>query len=97
MFKADADPLATGVPMADYRLYLLDRQGRISRAVPLDCETDDQAVDQVHAFPHDQGKELWQRDRLVDRFVPGRPSPGPGIRPDRSPETLISDRDRIRG
>jgi hypothetical protein len=39
------DPVATGVPMADYRLYLLDRQGRISRAVQLVCETDDQAVD----------------------------------------------------
>ncbi len=58
--------------MADYRLYLLNLQGHIDRAVPLMCETDDQAVDEARAFPHAQGKELWRRDRLVRRFDASR-------------------------
>ena len=60
--------------MADYRLYLLNRQGRISRALPLVCETDDHAVDQVYAYPHTDGMELWQLDRLVRKFAPHRSS-----------------------
>lgn len=72
--------------MADYRLYLLNGQGRISRALPLACETDDQAVDEVHTYPHDHGMELWQLDRFVRKFAPNPPPSTPIVRPDDSSE-----------
>ncbi len=68
--------------MADYRLYLLNRQGRISRALPLVCESDDHAVEEVFAYPHNDGMELWQLDRLVRKFAPNPSSVEAGARPD---------------
>lgn len=51
--------------MRGYRLYLLDRAGRILRALE-DCfDTEGAALAWAHEVAHDHGKELWQGGRLV--------------------------------
>ena len=59
--------------MSDYRLYLFNQRGGIQRAVAVDCESDDEAVDAARAehWPHQV--EIWRRGRLVSLLVP--PSP----------------------
>jgi hypothetical protein len=55
--------------MADYYLYLLDRNGRIVRRIDLQgCASDDHARDLAAAHPHHGGMELWQGDRLVQTY-----------------------------
>jgi hypothetical protein len=55
--------------VADYYLYLLDRNGRIGRRVELQgCTDDDHARDVAAAYPHQGGMELWLKDRLVETY-----------------------------
>jgi hypothetical protein len=55
--------------MADYFLYLLDRQGRIIRRIELrDCVDDARARDLAAAYRHQAGMELWQGGRLVETY-----------------------------
>ena len=56
--------------MADYRLYLLDPEGRISRSIELQRETDAEALREAASHAHTHGMELWQRDRRVRTFKP---------------------------
>lgn len=57
--------------MADYRLYLLDAEGRIrSRLELLDIATDADAIREAEAQREGQGAELWERGRIVRRFSP---------------------------
>ncbi len=58
-----------GKVVADYYLYLLDQRGRITRRIDLpDCLSDDHARELAAAHPHPSGRELWQRDRLVESY-----------------------------
>ncbi|MBS0642855.1 MAG: hypothetical protein U1E70_11595 [Acetobacteraceae bacterium] len=52
--------------MAEYRLYLLDVQGRIVKATPADCDSDEEALRTAEAMLRSgQAIEVWQRDRRV--------------------------------
>ena len=53
--------------MTDYRLYFLDGQGRITRAVDVDCGGDAQALEKAEGLTKGQPGELWQRARLVGK------------------------------
>ena len=55
--------------MVGYRLYCLDRAGRIDLADWLDAADDDDAIDQARSLKNGARMcELWQRDRLVTNF-----------------------------
>ena len=60
--------------MADYYLYLLDKNGSIRHRLDLAlCRDDDHARDVAAAYPHDHGMELWREGRLVETYDhPGR-------------------------
>jgi len=51
--------------MSHYRLYLLDKDGHFVRAVDLDCQDDEEALERVAAHKHRHGMELWQGSRQV--------------------------------
>jgi len=56
--------------MGDYRLYFLDAQGPIHRAVELQCDDDEDAVRRSAGHADGRAMELWQRARVVRRFEP---------------------------
>jgi hypothetical protein len=58
--------------MPDYKLYFLDEDGRIRRALDLECRDDEQALSVVREHVSDQAMELWCGRRLVRGFPPGR-------------------------
>ena len=58
--------------MADYRLYYLDKDGRVSKAV--ECETDERAIDEASGHSAAHGMELWSLDRRVRVFKGESPS-----------------------
>jgi len=56
--------------MADYRLYFLDEQGHVRRALDMECRDDAQAIAVVTEHLSDQAMELWQGSRKVHVFEP---------------------------
>lgn len=70
--------------MANYRVYFLNGQGRIVRAVDLPCESDEEARSKAQALAENQVVELWERARQLGRFEPPQrphkktPPQGPG-------------------
>ena len=54
--------------MADYRIYFLGANGRISRAVAFDCENDAAAIEVAREYSHEHAMELWQQARMVERL-----------------------------
>ena len=56
--------------MADYRAYLVDRDGHIWKAVPLVCWDDAEAIRKARPLAVNQGVELWQLARKVAVFPP---------------------------
>jgi hypothetical protein len=54
--------------MPDYRAYLLGVDGRIQRAVYLDCEDDDSAIERAQQLVDGHDVELWQNDRKIALF-----------------------------
>ena len=59
--------------MYDYRIYLLNEQGRVDD-VPhvIRCATDEDATKQARQLRRRQTIELWQGDRLVIKIDPPR-------------------------
>jgi hypothetical protein len=57
--------------MLDYRVYLLNQQGRVDE-VPrfIRCATDEDAKRRAQQFRHPQTVEVWQEARLVIRISP---------------------------
>jgi hypothetical protein len=53
-----------------YRVYFLNFDGRIVRALELACDTDEEAVEQARILADGQPVELWDRARLMGRFEP---------------------------
>jgi hypothetical protein len=51
----------------DYRLYFLE-DGRIRHVVPLECESDEHAIQVVEEHRDGRDMELWQRARMVREF-----------------------------
>ena len=53
----------------DYRIYQLDKQGRIEGSVDASCEDDKQAVVLAEQLTASGGQiEVWAMHRLVGRF-----------------------------
>ena len=52
----------------DYQVHILDEWGGVARTVRLECDNDDQA----RVLAEDQAAlvstELWQGDRLIERY-----------------------------
>jgi hypothetical protein len=56
--------------MASYRLYCLDRQGKITSAEWLEAADDAAALVAARALGKPMACELWLRDRMIDRIEP---------------------------
>ena len=57
--------------MLDYRVYLLNQQGRVDEVPRLiRCATDEDAKRRAQQFQHHQTVEVWQEARLVIRISP---------------------------
>jgi hypothetical protein len=54
--------------MPEYRLYIFDQRGRMSRVATLDCENDQEAIKDTDKRRGDQRMELWRGGRLVREF-----------------------------
>lgn len=52
----------------DYRVYVMNPQNRIVRAVELFCASDQEAEDQVRRMSSEAPLELWQRARFLGRY-----------------------------
>jgi hypothetical protein len=55
--------------MAEYRLYIFDERGRMSRVATLECETDQDAIKATEKRRGPQRMELWRGGRLVREFA----------------------------
>lgn len=65
---------AEASPVAHYRVYLLDPDGHIKRAVDLDCENDRAAEAQAKQLVDHCDVELWQGGRRIALFEPPKRS-----------------------
>jgi hypothetical protein len=54
----------------DYRLYMLDHRGKITRAIDMRAATDSDAVRRALEADNHHGMELWQGGRQVRVFSP---------------------------
>jgi hypothetical protein len=54
--------------MPDYRAYIVGRDGHFIRSVELLCPDDEQAKTYAKQLVDGHDVELWQRDRLIDKF-----------------------------
>jgi hypothetical protein len=57
--------------MADYRLYFLDPSNHIRGVVEFGSDDDGQAAEHARSHADGRAMELWNRDRLVQRFEAG--------------------------
>ncbi|MEO5640694.1 MAG: hypothetical protein ABIQ98_02890 [Sphingomicrobium sp.] len=56
--------------MPSYRLYCLDRAGKITSAEWIEAENDDAALAAARALGKPAPCELWLRNRMIDRIEP---------------------------
>ena len=61
--------------MTDYRLYLLDKAGKIQSAEWISAAGDPEAVEQARALMKPVTCELWDRNRFVGRVEAHRSGP----------------------
>jgi hypothetical protein len=54
--------------MADYRAYILASDGRIAKAIELDCPDDEAAKEAAKQLVDGHDVELWQRARKIETF-----------------------------
>lgn len=60
-------------PIAGYRLYRLNRAGRILSATEIVCAADGEAIDAAKALADGGKMELWNGARIVKVFDPATP------------------------
>jgi hypothetical protein len=53
--------------MADYKVFLLDRDGRIHQVIDIVAPTDDDAVVEISQIHEPHGFEVWSGDHLIAR------------------------------
>ena len=63
--------------MQHYRVYAMDRSGRIAFAHDMLCQGDRDAVAEAERQPGAHGIEVWQGSRLVWRITPQKNLPLP--------------------
>jgi hypothetical protein len=57
--------------MAWYRIYRIDDEGHIKGpAIPIESETDQQAIELASIFVADVAIEVWDGERLIGRLDP---------------------------
>ena len=61
--------------MADYRLYFLDQANHNSAVVEFGSDDDEAALDEARGHADGRTMELWNRDRLIQRFERGPEPP----------------------
>ena len=54
--------------MAEYRAYIMDKDGLISRAIGLVCPDDETAMEYAKQFVEGHDVELWQHDCRIATF-----------------------------
>jgi hypothetical protein len=54
--------------MAQYRVYIIGRDGHFQDFVPLDCADDDAAMEQAKQLANGYEVELWQYGRKIAKF-----------------------------
>jgi hypothetical protein len=54
--------------MADYRVYIVGRDGNFQSSIALDCAGDEAAIESAKQFVDGHDIELWQRDRKIATF-----------------------------
>ncbi len=92
----------------DYRLHLLDDDGRVGFRIRIGCDGDDHALDISRGAADGRAMQLWCGDRLVKAFAADRdiwessaPPPGwsrarrPEARSRRSQRPLSGDQHRF--
>lgn len=57
--------------LANYRLYRLDGAGKITSAEWIEASADDHAMTEARSRATSGAFELWDKNRLVERFRPG--------------------------
>jgi hypothetical protein len=62
--------------MSEYRLYLLDRHGRICRGEDFVSENDDDAMAHARQLSAGQNAEVWQYARVVGKITGYRMAEG---------------------
>jgi len=63
-----------------YRAYVTSPLGHILNSVHLDCETDEQAIEEARRLVGEYSVQLWDRDRKI-AFFPALTSTVPASRP----------------
>ena len=59
-----------GGDLGNYRLYRLDGAGRITSAEWIEAAADEDARREAQQRARPESFELWDKDRLVERFRP---------------------------
>ena len=54
--------------MADYRVYVIGRDGHFVKSIHLDCADDKAAIESAKQLIDGADIELWQRDRKIATF-----------------------------
>ena len=54
--------------MAEYRAYIMDKDGLIGRAIGLVCPDDETAMEYAKQFVEGHDVELWQHDCRIATF-----------------------------
>ena len=55
--------------MAQYRVYIIGRDGHFQDFVPLDCADDDAAMEQAKQLVDGHDVELWELGRKITVFT----------------------------
>jgi hypothetical protein len=51
--------------MAEYRAYVIGKDGHFNEAVPMVCSDDAEAIEKAKQLVNGHDVELWQCDRMV--------------------------------
>jgi hypothetical protein len=57
-----------GMQMAEYRAYIMDQDGHVSRAIELICPDDETAKEYAEQLADGHDVELWQGDHQIATF-----------------------------
>lgn len=55
--------------MTDYKVFLLNQDGRIHKVVDFLAPTDEHALAEARQIPEPHGFELWRGDRMIARLA----------------------------
>ena len=54
--------------MADYRAYIIGTDGQFFKAIAIDCDRDEEAIERAKTFVDGHDVELWEHARKVAAF-----------------------------